>query len=120
MDEICDKENGGLEGPPRLLPSARRHTCVGTAEPPGHASASVPTVHLSGTAGKTAVPSLRTASSSRGSMCKAWRMVGATWAVPTDALTVPGLKLGLDSSRMTLVSSCAKPPCSACLWWLPE
>ena len=48
------------------------------------------------------------------------RMVGATWAVPTEVRTVLALKLGLERSSMTLVSSWANPPCSASFAVLPE
>ena len=35
--------------------------------------------------------------------------------MPTSVRTVCGFqKLGFDSSRMTLVSSCENPPCSSC------
>ena len=44
--------------------------------------------YLRSSAGSTPVPSARTASRARGSMPKALRMVGATWAVPTSAFTV--------------------------------
>jgi hypothetical protein len=47
------------------------------------------------------------------------RMVGATWVVSTELVTVLPLNLGLDTSIITLVSSCANPPCSACFLELP-
>src|ERR1700679_2748843 len=72
------------------------------------------------TLGRTGVPSTRTAYSWLGSKSSAFRMVGATCAVPTTVLTVLAWKDGLDSSRTTLVSSWANPPCSASFALLPE
>src|ERR1035437_7966811 len=71
------------------------------------------------TEGRTPVPSARTASSFEGSILRALSIVGATWAVPTSANTDLASKLGLESSSMTLVSSWAKPPCSASFLLLP-
>src|SRR5580658_202118 len=62
------------------------------------------------TSGRTAVPSALTASSAEGFRPNAFRIVGATCAVEVPSETVCGLKLGCDTSSMTLVSSCAKPP----------
>jgi hypothetical protein len=46
--------------------------------------------------------------------------VGAICAVSTGLVTVFAENLGLESSVITLVSSCEKPPCSASFAWLPE
>ena len=46
-------------------------------------------------------------------------MVGATWVVSTGLVIVLGANLGFDSSSITLVSSCEKPPCSASFLLLP-
>src|SRR5208282_5457441 len=47
-------------------------------------------------------------------------MVGAICMVSTGLVTVLGSKFGFESSIITLTSSCAKPPCSACFLELPE
>ena len=66
------------------------------------------------------MPSSCTVSSLPGSSPRAARMVGATCSVSTGLVTVCVAKLGLESSMMTLVSSCEKPPCSASFLPLPE
>src|ERR1700704_2970541 len=57
--------------------------------------------YWSGIPGSTGVPSTRTAFRAEGAIPRAFRMVGATWAVPTAALTVRGWKPGNDTSSMT-------------------
>jgi hypothetical protein len=69
-----------------------------------------------GTAGRTGVLSLRTAFSLFGSQPRTERIVGAICAVCTSANTVLTLKDGWETSNMTLVSSCANPPCSDCFF----
>src|SRR5579862_1506521 len=76
--------------------------------------------YWSGIPGSTGVPSTRTAFRAEGAIPRALRMVGATWAVPTGALTVRGWKPGNDTSSMTLVSSWENPPCSSSFEVLPE
>ena len=48
------------------------------------------------------------------------RIVGATCEVSTGLLIVFAWNDGFDTSMMTLVSSFAKPPCSACFFLLFE
>src|ERR1700676_1605764 len=78
--------------------------------PPG----CTPNFYLKFNAGRTVVPSCWTASRLLGSSPKAWSIVGATCVVSTKVVTLRGAKSGFDTSIITLVSSCAKPPCSAC------
>src|ERR1700689_1779902 len=73
-----------------------------------------------GTLGRTGVCSFCTAWSWFGSRPRAFRIVGAICKVSTGVVTVLGSKLGFDSNNMTLTSSCAKPPCSASFFVLPE
>ena len=46
-------------------------------------------------------------------------LVGAICSVCTGLVTVRGVNEGFDSSIITFVSSCAKPPCSASFFLLP-
>src|ERR1700722_1428672 len=72
------------------------------------------------TSDRTWVPSARTASSAIGLSPNAFRMVGATCRVAARVETVRGLKVGFDTSIMTLVSSWPKPPWSPTIEVLPE
>jgi len=45
--------------------------------------------------------------------------IETTCLVSTKLVTVLAVNFGFDTSSMTLVSSCAKPPCSACFAELP-
>jgi len=69
--------------------------------------------------GNTGVPSLRTASRLLGSRPNSFRIVGATCVVSTNVVILRACRFGFDTSSITLVSSCAKPPCSACFFRLP-
>src|SRR5205823_15105477 len=60
------------------------------------------------------------AGSNRRSQANASRMVGATCAFSTGLYTVAGDIDGLENSIITFRSSCAKPPCSASFFLLPE
>ena len=75
---------------------------------------------LHGVLGSTAVPSICTPRRLAGARPSAFRMVGATCVVATGTVTVRRSNDGLDSSSMTLVSSCANPPsalpASLCSW----
>ncbi len=66
------------------------------------------------------MPSSRTDCKACGLSPSALRIVGATCMVATGVVTVVGWKLGFDSNMITLVSSWAKPPCSASFLVLEE
>src|SRR5262249_8189909 len=74
---------------------------------------------LTSTPGRTGVPSFWTPSRSLGGSPRACRIVGATWVVSTKLVTVLAWRPGCDTSSITLISSWAKPPCSACFFALP-
>ena len=62
----------------------------------------------------------RTGCNCEGPSPSAFRMVGAICAVCTGAVMVAAGIFGFDTRIITLVSSCEKPPCSACFEVLPE
>src|SRR5580698_2170040 len=108
--------------PPRPLASApsltKRRGAAGAA--PLLSAANGYLASCPATSGSTCVPSALTASSNAGLRPKAFTIVGATCLVVATAETVWAVKLGFDTSMMTLVSSCAKPPWSPIIVALPE